>query len=178
MIDATTQMPETFNILDYNLYLDDINIVKGRLPENDYEVIVNNSYRYSMKLNSLIDVKVNNTKLKVVGFYDSKTDKHEYFVNNNTVKYGLIERSNKIMIYPKQKDRALNELKFIEKLNVQDKYAVQRESYINERKDSMISSVIFAGIILGISLIEIYLMERASFLSRIKEVRNIEGNRC
>ena len=34
----------------------------------------------------------------------------------------------------------------------------------------MISSIIFAGVILVISLVEIYLMVRSSFLSRIKEV--------
>ena len=33
------------NVKDYNLYLDDIIITKGRLPENDYEVIVNKAYR-------------------------------------------------------------------------------------------------------------------------------------
>ena len=34
----------------------------------------------------------------------------------------------------------------------------------------MVSSIIFASVILGISLIEIYLMIRSSFLSRIKEI--------
>ncbi len=39
------------NVKDYNLYLDDIIITKGRLPENDYEVIVNKAYQEEMKLN-------------------------------------------------------------------------------------------------------------------------------
>ena len=30
-------------VKDYNLYLDDITITKGRIPKNDYEVIVNKS---------------------------------------------------------------------------------------------------------------------------------------
>ena len=40
----------------------------------------------------------------------------------------------------------------------------------NNKKDEIKSAVIFAGVILAISLVEIYLMIRSSFLSRIKEI--------
>ena len=43
-------------------------------------------------------------------------------------------------------------------------------NYINKKKDEIKSSVIFATVILVISLVEIYLMIRSSFLSRIKEI--------
>lgn len=74
---------EKVKVSDYNLYLDDITITKGRLPENDYEVIVNEINKDEIKLNKTIDTKVNNTKLIVVGYYDSKTNRQEYLVNNN-----------------------------------------------------------------------------------------------
>ena len=49
-------------------------------------------------------------------------------------------------------------------------YERDKENYINKKQESITSTVIFAGTILAISLIEIYLMTRASFLSRIKEI--------
>ena len=45
-----------------------------------------------------------------------------------------------------------------------------KEIYIGKNRDSLVSSIVLALIILTISLVEIYLMIRSSFLSRIKEV--------
>ena len=49
-------------------------------------------------------------------------------------------------------------------------YEKDKKDYIEDKKDAIKSSVIFAGVILAISLVEIYLMIRSSFLSRIKEI--------
>lgn len=160
----------TTKVLDYNLSLDDISITKGRLPINDYEVIVNESYQETMKLNKQINIKVNETPLTVVGYYKSKLDKHEYYVNNNTVKYDLITNKNGITIYSKEKIQVLNKLKDELNLNAIDCYERDKSKYLEDRKDTINNSIIYAVIILVISLIEIYLMMRASFLSRIKEV--------
>lgn len=158
-------------VQDYELYLDDdITITKGRIPENDYEVIVNKSNSEEMKLNKPINVEVNGKQLTVVGYYDSQTNKQEYLVNNNTVKYNVISKSNGFTIYPKDKYAVMTEFLHDYHLNIIDKYEKDRQNYINTKHDEMISAVIFAGIILAISLIEIYLMIRSSFLSRIKEI--------
>ena len=82
--------PETEPILDYKLYEDKITLKKGRFPENDYEVIVNISHKYDMRLNKTISTMVNDTKLTVVGYYESQEGIDKYLVNNNTVKYKLI----------------------------------------------------------------------------------------
>ena len=74
------------------------------------------------------------------------------------------------MIYPKQKEIALEKLKNEYNLNIVDKYEKDKQDYIEEQKESRRGSIIFAAVILAISLIEIYLMTRSSFLSRIKEV--------
>ena len=157
-------------VMDYNLYLDDIVITKGRLPENDYEVIVNKSNQYDMKLNKKIKAKVNNNELKVVGYYDSKSNIQAYLVNNNTVKYDVVNKSNGLMIYPKNKQDIINKFKNEYNLNVIDRYERDKENYLSKKEKSIRSSIIFATIILSISLIEIYLMMRSSFLSRIKEI--------
>lgn len=158
------------SVKDYNLYLEDINITKGRLPTNDYEVIVNKSNQYDMKLNKTINTEVNGKELKVVGYYDSKTNRQDYLVNNNTVKYDVISKNNGFMIYPKDKISVLNTFKNEYNLNIIDKYENDKENYIDSKKAEIKSSVIFASVMIIISLIEIYLMIRSSFLSRIKEI--------
>ena len=47
--------------------------------------------------------------------------------------------------------------------------------YINARKDQLISAILVAGIIMLISLIEMFLMLRSSFLSRIREVGTLRA---
>ncbi len=157
-------------VTDYNLCLEDITVTKGRLPENDYEVIVNRVFEEEMKLNKKIKQEVNSTPLTVVGYYESKTNRQEYLVNNNTVKYNVISKNNGFMIYPKEKQRVMNQFKDEYHLNIIDVFERNKNQYINMKKDEIKSSVIFAGVILAISLVEIYLMIRSSFLSRIKEI--------
>lgn len=157
-------------VKDCNLYLDDITITKGRLPINDYEVIVNKDNQSQMKLNKLIKSEVNGKQLKVVGYYDSKTNRQDYLVNNNTVKYNLITNNNGFTIYPKDKMKVLNQFQNEYRLNIIDRYEKDKKDYINRKKNEIKSTVIFSTIMLAISLIEIYLMIRSSFLSRIKEI--------
>lgn len=157
-------------VKDYNLYLNDITITKGRLPENDYEVIVNKNNQQEMKLNKPIKTEVNGKQLTVVGYYDSKTNRQDYLVNNNTVKYAVISKSNGFTIYPKDKYTVMDKFRNEYRLNIIDRYEKDKQTYINNKKDEIKSAVIFAGVILAISLVEIYLMIRSSFLSRIKEI--------
>ena len=160
----------TEKIMDYSLYLDDITLKKGRMPENDYEVIVNIANKEEMKLNKTIKTKVNGIELKVVGYYESKTNRQNYFVNSNTIKYNVINNSSNFMIYTNNKEKVLNKFKNEYNLNIADTYEKDKQAYIKERKDEVISNIIFAVIVLSISLVEIFLMIRSSFLSRIKEI--------
>ena len=154
-------------VFDYNLY--DIKIKKGRLPKNDYEVIISNDYKDTIKLNKTIDYKVNGKKLKVVGYYTNKDKYDLYLTNNNTVKYELINKSSDLIFYAKDTNLVLN--KYREKgINIKDSYEYSKELYMKDRIESFKSSLILGIIILSISLLEIYLMIRSSFLSRIKEV--------
>ena len=156
-------------VYDYNLYLNDINVKKGRLPINDYEVIINYDYKDIVKLNKTIDYKVNDKKLKVVGYYTSKNKYDIYLTNSNTVKYEIITNGKDLTIYAKNKDEALEKYRNLN-LNINDSYQYSKDKYVQERFNILNSSFIFGIIIMSISLLEIYLMIRSSFLSRIKEV--------
>lgn len=157
-------------LLDYNLLFDDIMIDEGRLPLNDYEVIVNTSRKEEMKLNEKIKTEVNGKQLEIVGFYESKTDRQNYIVNSNTIKYNLICSNNCFSIYANNKQEAINKLENDNRLNVVDIYEYDKENYVEKKKSNINTILMFSEIILAISLIEIFIMMRASLLSRIKEI--------
>ena len=158
------------SIYNYELYKNKLKITKGSIPKNDYEVIVNDNLKDTFKLNKYIDeVKVNGNKLKVVGYYTSEDNINSYFVNDNTNKYKVIETKKNLIIYTNNKEKVIADFKDLDR-KVKDVYQNDRDNYLKENKESMNSSIVVALIMLGISLIEIILMTRSSFLSRIKEV--------
>lgn len=157
------------SLIDYSLYQDKIVIKKGRLPENDYEVIVNISNESNMKLNKEIDYTVNNKKLVVVGYYDSKYNYNYMFVNNNTILYNLVLSKGNIVIKSNDKNETINLFRE-NNLNIRNSYDETKEQYKEDIKDKVRSALIASSVILAISLVEIFLMIRSSFLSRVKEV--------
>lgn len=160
---------EDIKLYDYNLKSNEIELKKGRMPTNDYEVIVNISNSDSMPLNKYIDNKVNDKKLLVVGYYFSKDSLDCLLVNSNTVKYDLITKSKDMVVMSNDKDKTISE--FRDKgLNIEDSYSVSRKKYIDSNKDRVNTTMLVSLVILIISLIEVFLMIRASFLTRVKSV--------
>ena len=168
-IDPIFPGEEQSNIFDYELFSDQIKIKKGKYPLNDYEVIVDYQNRYSMPLNKTIDQKINNIKLKVVGYYEMKNSTNQYFVNNNTIKYDQITKKSNIIVMPNDKELALTSIREND-LNVEETYAVARREYVNSKSKNITASITVSAVILIISFVEIFLIIRSSFLSRIKEV--------
>ncbi len=156
-------------VLDFNILKDDLSLKKGSWPANDYEVVVNYNNRDQMPLKKKIDTKVNGTKLTVVGYYTSMSDNNYLLVSPQTVKYNLITNSENITIYSKNKEETLNSFRSLD-LNIDDSYTKAKMEYKEEMRDSVLTTMIVSGIMIGISLIEIFLMIRSSFLSRIKEI--------
>ena len=158
------------NIQDYNLYDKYITLKEGAYPVNDYEVIVNNDWKDDWKLNKESDITINDKKLKVVGYYESKYDIDKLLVNNNMILQKVVSTAKDITVYPKDKEKALKEFLEDYQVNIVDSYKRDKEKFLEERKDATKIAIISSAIIIGISLIEIFLMLRASFLSRVKEV--------
>ena len=155
---------------DYNLYFDKIELKEGRWPENDYETIVPYENKESMKLNKEVNKSINDRKLVVVGYYNSRDSYTYYLVNSKMINDLVIKKNKGMVIYSKDKDNTINLGKEKYNLSIKDSYMRSREKYVNSRRSSVKASLISSGIILAISLIEILLMMRSSFLSRIKEV--------
>ena len=156
-------------ILDYNLKASSVSVAKGSWPTGDYEVMVNEKNKDDMAIGKTIDQKVNGKKLKVVGYYKDASESDFMLVNSNTVKYNVIREKANITVCPKDKEAALQQLN-AEKINVKDTYGQSEKEYKKEKWSSIFSTLILAGVILAISFIEIFLIIRASFLSRVKEV--------
>lgn len=168
--DDTADGDKTAKIIyDYQTYDAEYTVKKGRLPENDYETIVPLSMSEQMPLNKEIDVKVNDRKLKVVGYYESPENVQSYLVNQNTIKYLMIAEAGGFSVAPADRDSAVEALRS-QNINVKGSYDAEREAYLSDRSDNTKSTIILGIIMLAISLIEILLMTRSSFLSRIKEI--------
>ena len=156
-------------IVDYNLKASSVSLTKGKWPTGDYEVLVNEKNKDDMAIGKTIAQKVNGKKLKVSGYYKDANDSDFMLVNSNTVKYNVIRGKANITVCPKDKKAALQQLND-EKINVKDTYGQSEKEYKKEKWASIFSTLILAGVILAISFIEIFLIIRASFLSRVKEV--------
>ena len=155
---------------DFGFYLKDIWLKEGRWPTGLYETVVPISQKDAIKLNSEINTKINDHKLKVVGYYDTKRQIDKVFVSTETLKYYVITSSRNLSIYPINKEEILEKVQSEYNMTIRDSYKASRDKYIEENKDYVKSIIITSLIILGISLIEILLMIRSSFLSRVKEV--------
>lgn len=154
--------------LNYKLE-DKIELKEGRMPDNDYEIIVNMNMKETMPLNKTIEYNVGGNKLKVVGYYTSNYVRKYFYTNENTIKYTNITKNSDYSIYTTNKDKTIEYL-HSKGINAIDVYEQAKKEHIDNKKQSVTESLIVAGILLVISFVEIYLMVRASFLSRIKEV--------
>ncbi len=155
-------------LYDYEIYKDSIQLIEGKYPMNDYEVIISDIYKYNYSLNDEIDYKVNGVDLKVVGFYKTNDYYVNYLTNNNTVKRYLIDNNTNMVIYSKDKISTID--KYKNSYNIKDSYEYYKKEYLDKKIESNKTVILIAIFILIISLIEIFFMIRASFLSRIKEI--------
>ncbi|MBR1985328.1 MAG: ABC transporter ATP-binding protein/permease [Mogibacterium sp.] len=163
--------PEADKLIDYALYKKKLQLADdSRWPKNDYEVLVDKDYSKSMKLGSNIKTKVNGHKLKVVGYYTSDEVKGKFYVNNNMIKYRLIGELDNMTVKAAGDKAETVEAISAYGFKARDLYKYQRSKYRKSQLTMVRSFLLVGGIIIIISLIEVFLMMRASFLSRIKEV--------
>ena len=156
------------NYANYETY--DYTLKNGRVPSGDYEVLVNYDLKDVYELNKNIDTKINGKKLKVVGYYVTKNnDNNILIVNSKMITYTLFDNNSTMTLATDNKDELVSKLQEKD-YNAINSYDKNRNDYIKENKASVNSIIVFTSVILAISLIEIYLMIRSSFLSRIKEV--------
>ena len=168
--------PQPSQLIDYALYAKQIKIADGsKEPKNDYEVLVDKDFEKSMKIGSEIKTKVNGRKLKVVGYYTSDVVKGKFFVNNNTILYRLIPSQENMTLRAKgSKEDTIAALQEYG-VKTRDLYSFQRSKFRKDQLSTTRAFLLVGSIIIIISLIEVFLMMRASFMSRIKEVGTLRA---
>lgn len=157
-------------VLSYGLRdKETVSLAAGAAPKKTGEVLVNETHRYESPIGSKLDMKVNGKKLVVCGYYKDKRGEDTLYVSKKTARNYLMEGKTELTLSPKDKEATYENLK-AQNVKVTDNYAADKDSYIDSIRKQIIATILVSGIILLISLLEMYLMLRSSFLSRIKEV--------
>lgn len=173
--DAVEDAVKSGQVMDLALTTNKIKVSKGKEPEKAYETILNIDHQDEVELGSKVNVKLAGKKLKVVGFYTSdNADDDTYYVTAETIKKDYISKKNTFSVYAKNPEllKVMLDEEGIPS-SVNDDH--DKAAYIHERKDQLISALVVAGVIMLISLIEMFLMLRSSFLSRIKEIGTLRA---
>ncbi len=144
-------------------------LVEGELPTEDYEVILPDIMMGTNEIGDTMDQRIGGNPLVVTGFYHDERGGYGYYANDETVLQARLSGFGTLGICPVDKELAIMELNDGQH-EITDIYEEQREGYLYSIRTSILRVEIMAAIIIAVSLIEIYLILRASFLSRIKEV--------
>ena len=150
---------------------------KGDKPTKLYQVLVNDSHEEEedFAIGKSISTKMAGHKLKICGYYHSdEANDDTYYVGADTIRADYIRKQKVFTVYAPN-TRQVKSLLDSQSLPAKINDTKERQAYIHERKDQLTSALIVAGIILLISLIEMFLMLRSSFLSRIKEVGTLRA---
>ena len=162
-------------VMDLDLATNKIKVTDGNKPGKAYECIVNKDHEDEYEIGKTIPIKVAGHKLKVVGYYTSdSTEDDTFYVQADTIRLDYIMKQKNFSAYtenPELVKTMLTNEGLASKVND----SRDKKAYINARKDQLTSAIIVAGIIMLISLIEMFLMLRSSFLSRIKEVGTLRA---
>ena len=162
-------------VRDLDLATNNIKIKKGEAPKEVYETIINIDHEEEVPIGKTVSLKVAGRKLTVVGYYTSDSaDDDTYYVHADTIKEDYIMKQKNFSAYA-DNTALLKAMLDKEGLSAKVNDSRDRKAYINARKDQLTSALVVAGIIMLISLIEMFLMLRSSFLSRIKEVGTLRA---
>ncbi|MBQ6388586.1 MAG: ABC transporter ATP-binding protein/permease [Mogibacterium sp.] len=172
---STEDVIRNGTVKDFKLAKGKATIKKGKAPEDLFDVVININHEDEYAIGRTINTKLAGHKLKVVGYYKSDNAAEDtLYVSSNTIMRDYVRKQKNFTVYApntKQVKSILDSQNLTTKVNdVRD-----RQSYIHERRDQLTSALVVAGIILLISLIEMFLMLRSSVLSRIKEVGTLRA---
>jgi putative ABC transport system permease protein len=171
--DVTSGDSQTF--IEYGLRPSSFKLKSGKAPSGTYDAVVSSYHIGEYKIGDTINKKLNGHKLKVTGFYETDTyGEDNIYVTSKALKLDKIHGSQTISIYSNDPDRLSDELAS-ENISSKVNYTRDRDKYMAKQRSSLRSSMTAAAIIIAIALIEMFLMLRSSFLSRVKEVGTLRA---
>ncbi len=173
--DESDDVVKSGRVMDIELATNNITIKKGDRPKRKYEAVINEAYVDEIPIGRQLSVKAGGHKLKVVGYYSSDSlEDDTYYVHADTIRADYISKQKNFTAYAPDTSRLKPTLEK-QGLSVKVNDTRDRNAYINSRKNQLTSALVVAAIIMLISLVEMFLMLRSSFLSRIREVGTLRA---
>ena len=152
-----------------------ITVKKGTKPKEVYDVIINKNHEEEYKIGKTIKTKVGGERLKIVGFYTSDNPIDDtYYVTSSTINRDFIRKQKKFTAYAENPQEMVSELKN-DGIRAIANASFDKKAHIKSMRASSRSALIVAITIFLISLIEMFLIQRSSFLSRIKEIGTLRA---
>ena len=163
---------EEDKILPYSLFAEEesLQIVKGQAPENDYEVLAPDTLQWEVRLGRKLNIKVNGENLVVSGFYHDDWGGLGLYVTDHTALINSLPQFKEITVSSTDKTALIDALRQTNAYEVTDLYEQDAERYRLNREGVIARTLMTGLVLIGVSLLEMYLMLRASFLSRVKEI--------
>jgi len=161
----------------YEYFEADLNIVEGRAPSGNYELVMQDSM-FAPPIGTTLNV--NGQEYEVVGLYQSDTINIEYLVGQETIKRVLFDGST---YYDAESSRPPSDV-YYQATDIRDAldafegegfdatsvYLEARSNYLATRIQESYGTLVFIGVVLAASAISFYFIIRSSLLSRIYEV--------
>lgn len=149
--------------------MEDLVLTSGSLPKEYNEVVLPGIMELEYKIGDTLTEKIGDKNLKVVGFHNlTGYDENSYFLSDEGLLKLYYFNSESLTISVKDKDKFMDD--YQSKYIVMDIEKENKKEYMKERQSTIQSILLTSGIFLAITLGLVYMMVRASFLSRIKEV--------
>lgn len=158
------------SIISPNLCSDEIVLESGSLPSGNLDIVLPSHMKGQYRIGDTIDeVKIGNKKTKVVGFHNMAGDSAaDYLLSDEGLFNLYLSKSESLIVSTNDKDKFINNM--ASKYVVKDLEKENKKQYMLERNEMVQSILLTSAIFLSITLGLVYMMVRASFLSRIKEV--------
>ena len=150
---------------------DKVTITYGRMPEADNEVVIDESKKEEIGIGRTLKDKIGGEPLKVVGYYHDRLQRNMLLVTEEAKIKSGIEKMKVVTLCPEAGKKAeVTQQLSNGDVRILDNYKEDYSKYKDAIANKVKMALIVAGIMIAISFIEIFLMLRASFLSRIKEI--------
>lgn len=159
---------ELNQVVSPNLYNEEIKIESGKLPIENLDIMLPSSMKGQYNIgDSFDDIKIDDKKTKVVGFYDLD-DIDDYILSDTGLFNLFLSNSDFLTVSTTDKEEFINNM--ASKYTFKDLEKENKKIYMLERNSTVQSILLTSAIFLAVTLGLVYMMVRASFLSRIKEV--------
>lgn len=151
-------------------------LVQGSWPKAAGEVVCNywtSRDTAAYAIGSELEQTAGGEPLRVVGYYSDEQPTSSYYIaTEQTLLLAAVDEKRGAAICPEGSSRKNLILSMLREqgFSATDAYDRDRRAYLQENRNLMLATLLLSGIMILVSFLEGFLMIRASFLSRIREV--------